>query len=117
MCHLILLLPLLALPIFKYLPLEEAAFYYGLILIMCGILYWLMMRDMRKPASTGIEGMLGRVGTVIGKTRNGIKVSVKGETWDADCEDEVSEGEKVEVTGLTHLRLRVRKQNDAGEKL
>ena len=81
-----------------------------------GILYGLMIREMQRPASTGIEAMMAKRATVIMRSGNGIKVFVKGETWDAECKDDVSEGETVEITGFEHMRLTVKKRTVAGRK-
>lgn len=117
MCHIVLVLPVLALPIFMILPLEQALFYYGLILVACSFLYWLMVKDMHRPASTGVEGMIGGVGKVIGNGARGVKVFFKGEIWDADCREEISEGEAVEVTGMERMKLIVRKPSGAGRQV
>lgn len=113
MCHIVLVLPIVALPIFMIFPLVEASLYYGLILVACAILYWLMVKDMRMPASTGVEGMIGAIGRVIGNGARGIKVSLKGEIWDADCGEAVFEGEAVEVTGVERMRVIVQKRTPA----
>lgn len=113
MCHIVLVLPVLALPLFMFLPFGPALFSYSLILLVCAILYWLMIRDMRRPASTGVEGMIGGVGRVIGNGTRGIKVAYRGEIWDADCREEAAEGEAVEVTGLERMRLIVQKRSEA----
>jgi hypothetical protein len=62
MCHLLLVLPLVSLILFLLLPIEVAATLYSFILLFCAILYWLIWKAMRRPVTTGIEGMMGAVG-------------------------------------------------------
>ncbi|MBI2209434.1 MAG: hypothetical protein HYU47_02360 [Deltaproteobacteria bacterium] len=96
--------------LFSLLPLEEAAPLYSLILLFCAILYWLIWRAMRRPVTTGVEGMMGAVGQVIQNGKRTHKVFVKGEIWDAICEEALSVGESVEVIGLKRMELAVRKR-------
>ena len=64
MCHILLLLPVLALPVFVLLPWQEALLVYLGVTVLAGVLYRLMWRDMRRAPSTGIERMMGGIGTV-----------------------------------------------------
>lgn len=64
MCHIILLLPLLALPVFVLLPWQEALLIYLGVTVLSGVLYRLTWGDIRRPPSTGIAGMIGGIGTV-----------------------------------------------------
>ncbi len=59
--------------------------------------------------TTGIEGLIGGVGKVMGDGRKAVKVFYKGEIWDAICAEDVSIGESVVVTGLERMKLIVRK--------
>ena len=110
MCHLLLVLPLVSLILFPLLPIEVAATLYSFILLFCAILYWLIWRDMHRPPTTGVEGMIGAVGQVIHNGKRTHKVFVKGEIWDAICEEALSVGESVEVIGLKRMELAVRKR-------
>lgn len=64
MCHILLLLPIFALPLFLFLPREVALPVYIAVSAVSAALYWLIWRAMRQPAKTGIEGMMGGIGTV-----------------------------------------------------
>jgi len=110
MCHLLLVLPLVSLILFPLLPIEVAATLYSFILLFCAILYWLIWKAMRRPVTTGVEGMKGAVGQVIQNEKRAYKVFVKGEIWDAICEEALSVGESVEVIGLKRMELAVRKR-------
>jgi membrane-bound serine protease (ClpP class) len=61
-----------------------------------------------KP-KTGMEGLIGAAGVVTQKIVGEGKVFVHGEYWDADSEEVIESGDKIEVTGAQDLRLRVRK--------
>jgi membrane-bound serine protease (ClpP class) len=110
MCHILFVLPFVSLILFLLLPLEQALALYFLILLICAIFYWLIWKAMRRPVTTGIEGMIGAVGRVIQNRERADKVFVKGEIWDAICEEQVAVGESVEVIALQRMQLVVRKR-------
>ncbi|MFQ5842433.1 MAG: NfeD family protein [Thermodesulfobacteriota bacterium] len=110
MCHIFLVLPLVGLFLFFFLPFNQALLFYSLILLLCSIVYWLIWKDMRRPVSTGVEGMVGGIGKVIQKGTRTAKIFYKGEIWEVICAEEISIGELVEVTGLERMKVIVRKQ-------
>jgi membrane-bound serine protease (ClpP class) len=69
----------------------------------------LVVRSQRRPAVLGAEGMVGRVGVAHGRLAPAGTVLVRGEYWTADSDDVVESGERVEVTSVDGLRLRVRR--------
>ncbi len=112
MCHLLLVLPLVSLGLFFFMPFEQALSLYILILLLCSILYWLIWRAIRRPVTTGIEGMIGGTAQVIQNGRGTAKVFFRGEIWDAICRDDLSPGASVEVTGWERLeRMKLIVQN------
>lgn len=110
MCHIFFVLPFVSLLLFWFLPFEQALALYFLILFICSIIYWLIWKDMHRPVTTGVEGMIGAVGQVIQNGKRTHKVFVKGEIWDAICDEALSVGESVEVIGLKRMELAVRKR-------
>jgi membrane-bound ClpP family serine protease len=78
-------------------------------------LAWVTWKDMRRPVPTGIEGLTGGKAQVVSKTRDGAKVLLRGELWDAVSSDEVTVGETVVVAGLERMNLVVRKEIGSGE--
>ncbi len=68
---------------------------------------------MRRPATTGIEGMMGGKAQVVSKTKDGVKVLLRGELWDAMCSEDLSLGETVQIVGLERMKLVVRRKNVA----
>lgn len=110
MCHIVVLLPLLAVAVFLLLPLGQAAFISVPVFLVFFWLAWVMWKDFRRPVSTGIEGLLGNRAQVVSKTSYGARVSLKGELWDAVSGDELSVGETVRVTRFERMRLVVHRE-------
>jgi len=109
MCHLLLVLPVVSLILFSFLPFNQALPLYLLILLFCAILYWLIWKAMRRPVSTGIEGMIGGVGKVIQISKKTAKMFYKGEIWDATSADQLSVGDSVEIARVERMTVIVRK--------
>lgn len=108
MCHIFLVLPILALPLFLILPWEEALALYAGICFLSAAFYWLIWRTMRRQAATGIEGMMGGIGTVFQCIEGKTKVFYRGEIWNAVSEEPIALGERVEIIGFDRLKLVVR---------
>jgi membrane-bound serine protease (ClpP class) len=112
MCHIFFLLPLLAVAAFLFLPPAPAAFVSIPLFLVFFWLAWVMWKDFRRPVTTGIEGLMGGKAEVVSKTRDGAKVLLRGELWDAESSDELSAGESVRVTSFKRMRLVVRRENE-----
>lgn len=68
------------------------------------------VRAQRLKTSTGAEGMIGESALALEPLRPNGRVQVHGEIWFAESLDgEVSEGERVVVTGVEELKLKVGK--------
>lgn len=108
MCHVVLLLPILALPVFWLLPLPEAASLYTMTLASAAAIYWYAFKSARMPKLNGAEGMVGEHGRVVKRGERGITVSIHGELWSAEATgDALRVGDEVLVEGIEGLRLRV----------
>jgi len=105
MCHILILLPLIALILFFLLPSAQATFVSVPFFLVFLWLAWVMWKDLRRPVSTGIEGLVGSRAQVVVKTTDGAKVSLRGELWNAESSDELSVGETVRVTGFERMKL------------
>ncbi|HYR96637.1 MAG TPA: nodulation protein NfeD [Candidatus Binatus sp.] len=68
----------------------------------------LVVRAQRARPSLGVEGMVGEVGVARGRLAPAGTVLVRGEYWTAESDDVVHDGERVQVTAVDGLRLRVR---------
>ncbi|HEY6976897.1 MAG TPA: NfeD family protein, partial [Chitinophagaceae bacterium] len=65
----------------------------------------------RKPA-TGIEGMIGEIGSSLEMLNPVGRVHVHGETWSAESvSGPINEGQKIRVTGIKNLKLYVESIN------
>lgn len=115
MCHFLFLLPFVALVLFFFLPAAQATFLSIPLFLIFLWLAWVTWKDFKRPISTGIEGMMGGKAQVVSKTKDGAKVLLRGELWDAVCGDDLSVGETVEVAGLERMKLLVRKEANPRE--
>ena len=60
--------------------------------------------------STGYEGMIGEIGEVISTIDIAGKIFVHGEYWDAESDEIIRKGEKVEIVQVvSNMKLKVKK--------
>ena len=108
MCHLILFLPVFALPLFWIFPPDTALPLYLFILGISLFLYFKVFQAMRQKVCTGQEGMLGRNGVVIEDIDPEGKIRCANEIWYAATEGRsLLKGEKVRITHIKRLMLLV----------
>src|SRR5262245_47954634 len=69
----------------------------------------LVIRSQRARVQHGVEGMVGQVGVVHDRLAPAGRVLVGGEYWSAESPEPVDAGERVEITAVDGLRLRVRR--------
>ena len=112
MCHIVFLLPFIAVLLFLLLPPGQAIFLSVALFLIFLWLAWVTWKDMKRPVATGIEGLMEGKAQVVSKTRDGAKVLLKGELWDAVSGDDLSAGETVRVTGCERMKLVVRKEKE-----
>ena len=109
MCHLVLLMPVIALPVFWLMPLNLAAPLYAVIALVSGLLYWLITRSMMKPIATGAESLVGVSAEVVSRLspNNYSKYLVRAgrELWTAHSDNSLQPGDKVNVTSVDGIRL------------
>jgi len=72
-----------------------------------GLVAWLVIRAHRHQVSIGGEGMAGKIAEV----RTANMVYVDGALWKAECDEELTKGEKVEIVSVNKLLLKVKKLN------
>ena len=109
MCHVLLLLPLVALPMFWIMPLAAALPVYGVVLALSAAIYWYAIEAMRRPVQTGAEGMVGEIGEVIESRGAKLFVRACSEIWHAESAAQLREGDRVKVVAVEDLTLRVQK--------
>src|SRR3970040_1861712 len=110
MCHVLLFLPVVALPVFWLLPLSIALPAYALALAIASWVYVLAISTGRRPAMTGAEGMIGERGQVVRVEGRMATLLIHGEYWSAEAEGApLAAGETALVVGIHGLRLRARR--------
>ena len=115
MCHLLLFMPAIALPIFWFAPLNVAIPIYAVIVLISGLLYWLIASSMRKRPETGAESLPGTEAEVVSKLSPGhtaqYLVRSQGELWSARSADVLEPGETVRIAALRGISLVVERRN------
>jgi len=108
LCHLLLLLPIVALPVFWLLPPVVAVPLYAVATCIALLVYGAAIKAMRRPVVTGREHMLGSRGKVVRAEGGHLTLNVDGELWAGICAARQLEvGDRVSVVGMDGLRLRV----------
>ncbi len=113
MCHLILFMPVLALPVFWLMPLSLALPIYMIIASLTALLYWLIAKAMGRQPETGSESLIGTTAEVVSQFGPAghaqYLVRSHGELWTANSPDAITTGETVSVTAVNGIRLVVRR--------
>lgn len=110
MCHLILMLPVVALPVFWFLPLSIAAPIYGVASAVAGGVYYMAWNTGRRPVVIGREHLVGLKARVL-STEPTLRVELEGETWRARSTETLSVGDTVYVEKVENLTLKVSHAN------
>jgi membrane protein implicated in regulation of membrane protease activity len=109
MCHLILFLPVLALPVFWFFPFPTALSIYLFILGISLLLYFKIFQAMRMSPRIGKEAMLGKTGVVINDIDPEGKIKYATEIWDAITDGKkFSKGDKVIIHGFWEMKVLVK---------
>jgi membrane-bound serine protease (ClpP class) len=69
----------------------------------------LALRARKRKVTTGGRGLVGEVGVARSALKPEGDVFIHGETWKAEADQPIKKGEKVLVTGVEHLTLKVTK--------
>lgn len=117
MCHVVLLLPLLTLPVFWILPFALALPVYGMLVVASAVIYWQIMQAMSRPVQNGAEAMVGEIGVIMESQEKDLLVCVRSEIWHATCPTSLRQGDRVKAVAVgEHLTLQVQqldvKSND-----
>jgi membrane-bound ClpP family serine protease len=104
MCHIILSFPILALPLFYFLPFGTALPIYLAVLLFTWVVYYKMIAAMKAKVQTGKEGMIGEEAVVIKDIDPEGKVTVWSEIWSATGNGkQFRKGQKVKICGVYGL--------------
>lgn len=77
--------------------------------VLSVLVAWLAFKALRGRPTTGSEGLIGEKGRALSGISGNGNVFVHGEIWKAVSEEEIQEGDAIEVTEVDGLALRVRK--------
>jgi len=72
---------------------------------------WLALRAQGRKVTTGVEGMVGEVGTASTDISESGTVYIHGEYWNAQSDDPIPKGEKIKVVAVDGLILKVEKRS------
>lgn len=116
MCHLVLLIPLIGLPVFWVMPLPAASLTYGALLIVSALLYFSLMKSMRMRPVTGMESLMGREAKVVSKSQFGrhteYLVRLNGELWRAYSLHSLQPEQRVFIAGQDGIGLVVKEKDE-----
>jgi membrane-bound serine protease (ClpP class) len=76
------------------------------------LIFTLVVRDRRKRAWTGSEGLVGKVGVTVTRVHREGTVKVHGELWNATSNEEIEAHRPVSVLAVTGLKLRVKENEE-----
>lgn len=107
MCHLVFFAPLLALPLFWFLPFSVALPIFGGVLAVTALIAWPVVAAWRRPHVTGAEGMLGAKGEAITELNPHGLIRCQGEVWSATADEPIPAGERVRVIAVNRLHAQV----------
>lgn len=106
-CHLVFLMPVLGLVLFWIFPWPLASVLYLVLLGVSWLLYVASYRALRLPVTTGLEGMMGARGRVVGDIRSRGTVRIFNELWTAEADESIRADTPVRVIEVKGLVLRV----------
>ena len=109
MCHILFLMPVLGLPLFWILDFDIALPLYLGILALSGVVLFLTMQSIKKPPSSGVEGMYGDIAEVVEALHPHGKVCYHNHLWYARAREPIDVGESVRIEGNDGLCLIVTK--------
>jgi membrane protein implicated in regulation of membrane protease activity len=111
----LLLLPLIGIVVFWLLPIPLAIPVYLVILLVSSLMYWTIVRALKKRAKNGVEGLIGTEARVVSKLGSHdaaqYMVRVRGELWSANSRDDLKPDETVTVLSVDGLTLIVDKNS------
>lgn len=105
MCHLVLLLPVIALPVFWLWSWPVALAVYAVVLVVSAWMYIYALVAMHRPIVVGNERTLHSRGVVVDDASDGLRVRVNSEYWLAECARPLAVGDEVRVVGRDGLTL------------
>ncbi len=116
MCHIILASPVLALPLFLFLPFRTAMPVYLSVVLATGFVYFKIVAAMKSKVLTGMDGMTGEEAVVVEGLNPEGKVRFGDEIWAATARGKTFiKGKRVGIHGFEGLKLIVGPPNAGKE--
>ncbi len=84
--------------------------------VFAGIVVFGLSRTLFRPQFSGAEGLIGETGIVDQAIRKRGRVFVRGDLWTAVSDESISKGEKIRITEVNNLIVRVERITDVVEK-
>jgi membrane protein implicated in regulation of membrane protease activity len=107
----VMLLPVLAIPAFWFLPLSEAVPIYVVCCLLSGLMFWLMRGNMRRSAKVGSQSLVGKEAKVISYSGPDkiapYQVRIEGEIWGAGSRDSLERGETAVILAVEGNKLMI----------
>lgn len=113
MCHLLWILPVLALPLFWIFDFYTALPIYLGVVALSGITLYLTVQSIRQAPQSGIEGMKGEIVEVMEASGSRGRVRYHNTLWYVAAREPIAIGEKVRIIGNRGLSLIVEKEEKA----
>lgn len=106
MCHIVLFSPILALPLFFFLPFRTALPVYLALLLATAFVYFKIIAAMKSKVRTGMEGMTDGEAEVVEDIDPEGKVRFRNELWVATTTGKrLFKGQRVRIYGFHGLKM------------
>ncbi len=106
MCHIVLFSPILALPLFLFLPIRTALPAYFAVVVAAGFIYFKIITAMKAKVRTGMEWMTDGEALVVEDINPEGKVRFRNELWCATAGGKrFPKGERVKIYGFHGLKV------------
>jgi membrane-bound serine protease (ClpP class) len=113
MQHLIFILPALGIVLFFIFPPAISIPLYILVLIISALIYWVLMKTMKRKPESGRENLIGEMGKVVSLQDDlsaaRFQIKVRGELWSANSEAPLQPGDIVKIKNVDGIILVVEK--------
>lgn len=107
MCHLVLFMPVFALPVFWLLPWPMATAIYLVVVVLSAWFYYVVIRIMHRPSPIGIHTLLNSHGTLVQANGSCGLARIGRELWKVESSDSLQANEDIKVTGRHGFVLEV----------
>lgn len=116
MCHLVLFMPLFALPVFWLLPWPLATAIYACVLALSAWLYYVIIKLMHSPSKIGLHTLFDADGTIV--QTDGLRglARIGRELWKVESRTPLVENQQVRVIGRYGFVLQVADASSPGTR-